>query len=167
MSGRSLLPFLRALASTVLEVLTAERPDPVGAYRVGAALVDAHFTEVDALRRTVAVLHSELITGAAARPGGIDRLGQLLGQLTAGYAQGLQNRTRAEQEQITAAAFEARVAAEQARWNSEARLEAVFADSIIGIAIAEIDGTIVEVNRALCDMLGFSAPEILSRTFWQ
>ena len=92
---------------------------------------------------------------------------QLLGQLTAGYAQGLQDRTRAEQEQITAAAFEARVAAEQARWNSEARLEAVFADSVIGIAIAEIDGTIVEVNRALCDMLGFAAPEIVSRTFWQ
>ena len=166
-SGRRLLPFLTALAGTLLDGLTAERPDPAGANRVGAALVDAHFTEVDALNRTVAVLHSALIAGAAALPGGTDRLGQLLGQLTAGYAQGLQDRTRAEQEQITAAAFEARVAAEQARWNSEARLEAVFADSVIGIAIAEIDGTIVEVNRALCDMLGFSEPEIISRTFWQ
>jgi len=166
-SGRRLLPFLTALAGTLLDGLTAEWPDPAGVGRVGAALVDAHFTEADALNRTVAVLHSELIAGAAALPGGIDRLGQLLGQLTAGYAQGLQDRTRAEQEQITAAAFEARVAAEQARWDSEARLEAVFADSVIGIAIAEIDGTIVEVNRALCDMLGFSPPEILSRTFWQ
>ena len=81
-----------------------------------------------------------------------------------GYAQALQDRTRAEQEQITAAAFAARVAAEQARWNSEARLEAVFAESVIGIAVAEIDGTILEVNRALCDMLGFTAAEITGRT---
>ena len=110
--------------------------------RVGVELVDAHFTEVAALQQNLAVLGAELVDGAAARPGGAERISEVLGGLAAGYAQALQDRTRGEQEQITAAAFAARVAAEQARWNSEARLEAVFAESVIGIAIAEIDGRI-------------------------
>ena len=105
--------------------------------------------------------------GAAARPGGAGRLAEVLGEVAAGYAQALQDRTRTEQEQITAAAFAARVAAEEARWNSEARLEAVFAESVIGIAVAEIDGRVVEVNRALCQMLGFTAAEITARMFWE
>ena len=73
-----------------------------------------------------------------------------------GTPQALRDRTLAEQEQISASAFAARVAAEQARWNSEARFEAVFAESVIGIGVGDIDGTILEVNRALCDMLGYS-----------
>ena len=129
--------------------------------------MDAHFTEVAALQRTMAVLGAESVGGAAARPGGAARLAEVLGEVAAGYAQALQDRTRSEQEQITAAAFAARVAAEEARWNSEARLEAVFAESVIGIAVAEIDGRILEVNRALCDMLGFTAAEITGRTFWE
>ena len=167
MSGRNLLPFLRGLADRLLDILTADEPDPAGAYRVGVALVDAHFTEVAALQRTMAVLGTQLAGDAAARPGGAGRLAEVLGAVAAGYAQALQDRTRTEQEQITAAAFAARVAAEQARWNSEARLEAVFAESVIGIAVSEIDGRVLEVNRALCDMLGFTAAEITGRTFWE
>ena len=167
MSGRNLLPFLRGLADRLLDILTADEPDPAGAYRVGVALVDAHFTEVAALQRTMAVLGTQLAGGAAARPGGAGRLAEVLGAVAAGYAQALQDRTRTEQEQITAAAFAARVAAEEARWNSEARLEAVFAESVIGIAVSEIDGRVLEVNRALCDMLGFTAAEITGRTFWE
>ncbi len=134
---------------------------------VGVDLVEAHFTEVDALERTIAVLGAELVEGACARPGGAVRLAEVLGSLAAGYAQALQDRTRSEQEQITAAAFAARVSAEEARWHSEARLEAVFVESVIGIAVAEIDGRILEVNRALCEMLGFTAAEITGRTFWE
>jgi diguanylate cyclase (GGDEF)-like protein/PAS domain S-box-containing protein len=167
MSGRSLLPFLRGLADRLLDILTADELDPAGAYRVGVALVDAHFTEVAALQRTMAVLGAQFSGGVAARPGGAGRLAEVLGEVAAGYAQALQDRTRTEQEQITAAAFAARVAAEEARWNSEARLEAVFAESVIGIAVAEIDGRVVEVNRALCHMLGFTAAEITARMFWE
>jgi len=167
MSERKLLPFLRGLADDILHSVTADELDASSPYRVGGELVRAHFTEVGALHATVAVLTAQLSGNAAAQPGGIERLGHILGALTAGYAQGLQDRTRAEQEQITAAAFAARVSAEEARWRSEARLEAVFAESVIGIAIAEVDGTILEVNRALCDMLGFSADELTGHIFWE
>ncbi|MGH3360015.1 MAG: putative bifunctional diguanylate cyclase/phosphodiesterase, partial [Nocardioidaceae bacterium] len=61
----------------------------------------------------------------------------------------------------------AREAAEQARWNSEARFEAVFAESVTGIAVCLVDGVILEVNRALCEMLGYDQSEITDRTFWE
>jgi len=79
MSGRSLLPFLRGLADRLLDILTADEPDPAGSYRVGGALVDAHFTEVAALQRTMAVLGTQLSGGAAARPGGAGRLASTTG----------------------------------------------------------------------------------------
>jgi len=167
MSGRSLLPFLRGLAATLLDALTADELDPARPYGIGVELVEAHFTEVAALERTLAVLGAQLIDRAAARPGGAARLAEIMGAVAAGYAQGLQDRTRTEQERITASAFAARVSAEEARWNSEARLEAVFAESVIGIVISEIDGRILEVNRALCEMLGYTAVEITGRTFWE
>ncbi|HEX2810075.1 MAG TPA: EAL domain-containing protein, partial [Kineosporiaceae bacterium] len=77
------------------------------------------------------------------------------------------DRTLAEQERISAAAFTARIAAEQARWTSEARFEAVFADSVIGIGVGDIDGTILEVNRALCEMLGYTAEEFRAHPIWE
>ena len=92
---------------------------------------------------------------------------EVVGALTAGYAQALRDRTLAEQERISASAFAARVAAEQARWNSEARFEAVFAESVIGIGVGDIDGTILEVNRALCEMLGYSAEEFQAHPIWE
>ena len=90
----------------------------------------------------------------------------MLGALSAGYAQALQDRTRAEQERITAAAFHARAAAEQARWASEARFEAVFADAVIGIGMADLSGTILEVNRTMCEMFGATREELIGQKFW-
>lgn len=112
MSGRTLHRFLLGLAREVLAAVTAEEFDPSTAYRVGVELVAAHFTEVAALHRTVAVLGAQLTEGAAARAGGAARLAEVLGALAAGYAQALQDRTRTEQQGITAAAFAARVAAD-------------------------------------------------------
>ena len=166
MSGRNLQSFLRGLAGRLLDALTADELDAACPFRIGVELVDAHFTEVDALHRTLAVLGAQLLEGAAARLGGAERLSEVFGGVAAGYAHALQQRTRVEQQEITAAAFAARISAEEARWNSEARLEAVFAEAVIGIAVAEVDGRILEVNRALCQMLGYTAAEITGRTFW-
>ena len=59
----------------------------------------------------------------------------LQGAVAAGYARALQDRTRREQERISASAFAARAAAEQARWDSEARFRTVFAEAVIGIGL--------------------------------
>ena len=60
MSRRALHAHLVVLAGTLLDAVAAEKFDPTGPAGVGAALVDAHFTEVDALQRTVTVLGEQL-----------------------------------------------------------------------------------------------------------
>jgi diguanylate cyclase (GGDEF)-like protein/PAS domain S-box-containing protein len=124
---------------------------------IGRWMVDAHFTDPPALQRTLAVLGPHLTRGDPERGGAV------LAALATGYAAALQERTRAEQERVSAAAFAARTAAEQARWASEARFGALFADAAIGIAIVSGEGEIVEVNRALCEMTGHEAAQVLGR----
>ena len=157
---RGLRVFLLGLARDVLDAVTAEELDPAVPIDMGARLLDAHFADIDALQRSVVVLGDVLSPAVAGRPGGSTRLAEVLGGLAAGYAQALRDRTRHEQEQISAAAFSARVAA-------EARFEAVFDVAVIGIAVSEVGGEILEVNRALCDMLGYQPEELIGRAFWE
>jgi diguanylate cyclase (GGDEF)-like protein/PAS domain S-box-containing protein len=126
---------------------------------IGRWLVDLHFTHPSALHQTLAVLGPALVRDDH------DRGAAVLAALAGGYAAALQERTRAEQERVSAAAFAARTAAEEARWTSEARFRALFADSAIGISISTAAGEVVEVNRALCDMFGYRPADILHRTF--
>ncbi|MBW4521865.1 MAG: PAS domain S-box protein [Scytolyngbya sp. HA4215-MV1] len=50
--------------------------------------------------------------------------------------------------------------AEKALRNSEARFRKTFADAPIGMVLSDLRGQIVQVNRALCQMLGYSEPEL-------
>ncbi|OLT09513.1 hypothetical protein BJF78_30645 [Pseudonocardia sp. CNS-139] len=140
----------------LLAAVRAEPPDLESARKVGRWMVAAHFTDPDSLDTSATVL-GELLADAGAA-----RVASVLGALSAGYARGLQDLTRAEQERVSWAAFVARTAAEEARWSSEARFGAIFADAAMGIAIVTGDGEIVEVNRALCDMFGVPAEELTS-----
>jgi diguanylate cyclase (GGDEF)-like protein/PAS domain S-box-containing protein len=149
MSKKELQTYLTALASKLITAVTAETFEPTIGYDVGASLVKAHFTQPASLDRTVCVLTEHLG----------DRALALQGALAAGYAQALRERTLAEQEEIRAAAMLARTEAESARWASEARFQAVFAGAVIGIVIADIEGRIVDVNKTICDMLGYTPEE--------
>ncbi len=59
----------------------------------------------------------------------------------------------------------ARVEAEQALAESEARLRAIFDSAPVGIAIADAAGRYLMVNRAQCEMLGYSEAELLLQTY--
>ena len=48
--------------------------------------------------------------------------------------------------------------------SSEAELRATFNQAAVGIAHCSLDGRFVQVNRKLCDMLGYSEAELLQRT---
>lgn len=166
MSRPTLRGFLQAQAQVLLEAMDAAEFDGAPVRTVGTALVDAHFTEVGALEctlnRVAAHLHARPV--ASFRP---ERATQVLAAVAAGYAEALRARTLAEQERISASAFRARSAAEQARWDSEARFEAVFASSAFGIGVSDLDGTILEVNQALCDIMGYSPEEFRARPIWE
>jgi diguanylate cyclase (GGDEF)-like protein/PAS domain S-box-containing protein len=144
-------------AGALLDAVSATG-EPGAARAAGRWLVEANFTHPAVLEQTVTVLGPAL---AGVDP---ERGAAALAALSAGYAAALQERTRAEQERLSTAAFGARSASEQARWASEARFSALFADAAIGIAILTADGEIVEVNRALCEMFGRPADEMLHRT---
>lgn len=59
----------------------------------------------------------------------------------------------------------ARVEAELALAKSEARLRAIFDSAPVGIAITNPDGRYLMVNRAQCEMVGYSEEELLQRTY--
>jgi diguanylate cyclase (GGDEF)-like protein/PAS domain S-box-containing protein len=61
----------------------------------------------------------------------------------------------------------ARAAAEQARWNSEARFHAVFDDAVVGIGVCDTDGVILDVNRALSGMFGFTPDDMVGTSMWR
>lgn len=159
-TGSDLRARLTGPARTVLDAVVAPALDRDAARGVGAALVAAHLTEPTTLERTLTVLGEQL---AAADP---SRLAAVQGALAAGYSRALRDRTRAEQEPAGTLARANTVAAEQARWNGEARFEAIFADAAIGILIVADDGSIVEVNRALCDMFGITAEVFVQHSIY-
>jgi diguanylate cyclase (GGDEF)-like protein/PAS domain S-box-containing protein len=155
MSRTELQVYLSDLAGRLITAVTADTFQPQIGYDVGSALVEAHFTQPVSLDRTVCVLTEQL-----GNLGDLGRRQALLGTLAAGYAEALRERTLAEQEEIRAAAMLARSEAESARWASEARFQAVFAGAVIGIAIADIQGNIVDVNKTISDMLGYRPDEL-------
>jgi PAS domain S-box-containing protein len=53
-----------------------------------------------------------------------------------------------------AIALEERDDAEAARWSAAERFRRTFHDAPVAMAVATVDGRIVETNRALCDLLG-------------
>jgi diguanylate cyclase (GGDEF)-like protein/PAS domain S-box-containing protein len=164
MNRRDLLRYLTGLATRLVASFDAPQWDRTVAAGVGRLMVAAHFTDARSLERTLVVVAEHLAPAGADRT---SRLAALQGALAAGYAEALRERTLAEQERISMAAFAARIAAEEARWASEARYQAVFAGAVIGISVAELDGRIVQVNEALCRMLGYDAEEIAARPIYE
>jgi len=59
----------------------------------------------------------------------------------------------------------ARKQAEALLRESEQRFRGAFDAASIGMAIVSLDGRFVEVNRSLCEILGFSEPELLTCIF--
>ncbi|MFB9185733.1 putative bifunctional diguanylate cyclase/phosphodiesterase [Dactylosporangium sucinum] len=159
MSGLEVQDFLTSLSTRIIHALTAEVFDPADVREVGATLVAAHFTEPTTVERTMAVL-SEQFGNAPAR-----RIAQIQGALAAGYALALRDRVLEEQEEIRTAALWSQARAEEGRRVSDARFRAIFAGAAIGMSVSTVDGRVVEVNQALCDMLGYTADELLAMTF--
>ncbi|MHB8660069.1 MAG: PAS domain S-box protein [Solirubrobacteraceae bacterium] len=58
-----------------------------------------------------------------------------------------------------------RRAVEQAQRAAHVLFETAFADAPIGMALVGLDGSWLKVNRALCQIVGWSEAELLARTF--
>lgn len=168
-AGTSYVPLgLVELESTLTEltgelrcVLASEPFDPAPAARVGAALVDRHFTHPDSIACTVGLVSRSW--GGVNDPDLRDRVAGLAGALAAGYAERLQERTFAEQDAIRRAAMIAQDEAERAARELQARFRAVFSGAAVGIGVGDVDGRILDVNPALQKMLGYTVEEMRRR----
>ncbi|HEX5495250.1 MAG TPA: bifunctional diguanylate cyclase/phosphodiesterase [Mycobacteriales bacterium] len=167
--------FLLALTDKLVLAFTVVPFDSTEPYQVGRALVRAHFTGTETLGRTIAVLGEHLLAQAEREPSGDgrgngngtgaelkSRLAAVQGALAAGFAAALRERTLDEQEAIRDAVLLARDDAERALQQSEARFRALFEKAAVGIAIADIDGHILNANEALAGMLRCPAEELVS-----
>ncbi|NLU80002.1 EAL domain-containing protein [Micromonospora sp. HNM0581] len=142
-------------------LLSADAPEPA-AQEVGRSLVDAHLAEPGVVEWSVRTLGERFRSDvlAAGRPELDTRIAAIQAGLAAGFARALRERTFVQQEGIARAMWQARDDAEQALRDSEARFRAVFDGAAIGIGLAEVDGTIIDVNSAFADMLGYSVEEL-------
>ncbi|MYT74805.1 MULTISPECIES: EAL domain-containing protein [unclassified Streptomyces] len=158
------------LARSLRAALAARTLNAAQGQAVGAALVDAHCTDPEALSRTLGVVDSYLVLYCGEEADTPEREDDLRARcariqhaVAAGFAAALRERTLAEQEAISRAALNARSAVAEALHASEARFRAVFHGAAIGIAIAALDGTVLEVNDALVRMFGGSEGTLRGR----
>ncbi|MFE0701678.1 putative bifunctional diguanylate cyclase/phosphodiesterase [Streptomyces sp. NPDC058872] len=159
---------LLPLARTLSDALHARPFDTAPAQRTGAALVEGHCTDPDALGRSLGVVDSYLVLYCGAESDMPTeelraRCARLQHAMAVGYAQALRERTRAEQEAIARSALAARSAAEIALHATESRFRAVFDGAAIGIGIADLDGNVLEVNETLTSMFGGMEGQVRSR----
>ncbi|RRQ82479.1 putative bifunctional diguanylate cyclase/phosphodiesterase [Streptomyces griseofuscus] len=157
---------LRPLARRLSELLRVRSFDADAAKAVGAALVEAHCTDPEALSRTLDCVDAYLVLYCGG-DGPQDELrmrsSRLQHAMAAGYAHALRRRTLAEQEAIAQAALRAQGVVAQALHASEARFRAVFEGAAIGIGIADLDGHILQVNEALLRMFGLTQQSLRGR----
>ncbi|MGW2741798.1 putative bifunctional diguanylate cyclase/phosphodiesterase [Streptomyces sp. NPDC001450] len=160
--AEQLLPLARRLSG----LLRARSFDSEEAKAVGAALVEAHCTDPEALTRTLDCVDAYLVLYCG-EDGPQDELrmrsSRLQHAMAAGYAQALRERTLAEQEAIAQAALQAQGVVAQALHTSEARFRAVFEGAAIGIGIADLEGNVLQVNEALMRMFGGSETAVRGR----
>ncbi|MFF7361657.1 EAL domain-containing protein [Streptomyces sp. NPDC008125] len=161
---------LLPLARELNETLHALPFDAAPAQQVGTALVAAHCTDPDALSATLGVIDSYLVLYCGGNgPAELStedsraRSARIQHALAGGYSHALRERTLGEQEAIARSALTARSHAEQVLHETQTRFRAVFAEAAIGIAIADLDGNLLESNDTLTRMFGGLDSHVRSR----
>jgi diguanylate cyclase (GGDEF)-like protein/PAS domain S-box-containing protein len=159
---RVLASHLLGLTNRLVEAAVAVEFDPSVGRQVGVDMVTAHFTGIETLRETLALITEELPGLLGSAPPGIvvaGRVAQLVASMAAGYAGALRERSLDEQDAIYRAGLRARRQAEQALAASEAKFRAMFTEAAIGIAIGDLEGNITDANPAMQRMFGYTHDE--------
>ena len=122
---------------------------------VGERLVGLGLTSPESMENSIDVLGRGMpqLPELAAVEKAADKLAGVFSSLARGFSEGMRQRLFDEQESLTRALIRARENAERALEDSEARFEEIFSKSSVGMAISELDGTILRANRALGDIL--------------
>jgi diguanylate cyclase (GGDEF)-like protein/PAS domain S-box-containing protein len=163
MSGEELEQLLTRLINRLVTAVAAEPVDEQAAIEVAAELVAHDLTGSSGIARSIQVLGEGLPRLAELQHGGRRDVATLwvLGALAGGYAEALRQRTLHEQDQFTQAVLMAKMEAERDLQVSEARFRQVFAEATVGIAISDLDGTLVAANREFAGMVGRGPEDLI------
>ena len=160
MSSPEIEELLLGLTLRLGAALRASPFDPSAGAEIGAALVQARFTDGETLGRTIVVFADRLASDIAPDLDLVDvveRVAALQGSFAAGFARAMWLHTLDGQEEVRGAYLIAKAEAQEAMRVSEARFRAVFGGAAIGIGIADVDGTILEINSLMAEMMGVPA----------
>ena len=161
-----LVAHLFALTDQLVEAVLATEFDPSIGRRIGSDLIAVHFPGTDAISETLVLIIDQLPDLLdSARPG-IDvasRVVRLAGDVAAGYARAFHERSLDEQDALYRVGLQAGRKLEQALSAGQPRFREVLYSSPVGIAISESTGRMVQINRSLEDILGYSPGELLGR----
>ncbi len=163
MSGEEVEQLLARLINRLVTAVAAEPVDEQAGIEVAAELVAHHLAGASSIGRSIEVLGDGLPQLAELQH--VDRRDAaaltMLGALASGYAEALRQRTLDEQDQATRAVLQAKQDAERELQASEARFRQVFSEAEVGIAISDLDGTLVAANRVFAGMVGRTPEDLI------
>ncbi|MGH3782857.1 MAG: PAS domain S-box protein, partial [Pseudonocardiaceae bacterium] len=164
MSGDELEQLLTGLINRLVTVVSAAPMDEQAAVEVAAELVAHDLTGSRSISRSIEVLDDGLPRLAELQhvDGGDAAVSRVLRTLAGGYAEALRQRTLDEQDQVTQALLQANLNTERELWISETRFRQVFSESAVGIAISNLEGTVVTANRAFARVVGRSLDDVIA-----
>jgi PAS domain S-box-containing protein len=150
----------------LISLICGEPHDSFSAQSVGSAIARLYYGHPATLSETLKVLGVRLPGVADAVQ--IDDPRPAVMSILADVSAGFLNETRlivlSDQETIRNALLTARVQAEEALRQSEARFRALFESAAIGIGIGDTQGKILDANPALQKLLGYTRDEMRNRT---
>lgn len=146
-------------------LLCADVLDAEAAHGIGAGIARLYYAHPATISETLKVLGDGLIGGV---PDEYLRtvqapLSTLMAELAAGFLSDTRRIILTEQETIRNALLSAKQQTQEALRESEARFRALFEAAAIGIGVGNMQGRILETNRALQALLGYSADEMRNR----
>jgi diguanylate cyclase (GGDEF)-like protein/PAS domain S-box-containing protein len=157
MSSPEIESLLVRLTERLADALRALEVDRGQAAEVGAELVRSDFADGRTLGQTLVVIGRRLATDVAPNlpiEEAFERVSVLQGALAAEFARSAWLRTLDQQEQIRGAYLHAKEQAQEAMRISERRFRAVFNGAGVAIAIGSVDGTVLEMNPVMAEMIG-------------
>jgi diguanylate cyclase (GGDEF)-like protein/PAS domain S-box-containing protein len=164
--GAELVPMFERFVAQLVDALRSAPFSAIAAEQVGAAVVEARFTGPTSLRASVDALSRPLV-GIGVQAGVEDaatKVVSLLAGLCSGYAAATREWLFAQQEQVKQALLRAMSQARRDLAISESRFREVFTRSAVGITLSDPDGSIIEVNPRMAEILGYTTDELEGRT---
>ncbi len=158
---------LDALLDQVIDLLVAESFAPAQARNIGAALVDLHYTQADALEHTLLLLGQTLCAEvpAVGLPLLTARMPALLGGIAAGFTQRMLSVVLAEQEIFRQAVLAARQQSELALRASNLRLETVVANAPLILLTIDREHIITLATGRGLAAVGLQREDLVGQSF--